>query len=173
MHAIATLQRFASDGLVYRAFDHAVVAAMGLVVAVPLWHTEGCLKELPDQSPVPWMELWAVLDIEPARQAMFDRDLAVPDIIRALGYVRCRVGTRRCRSLFQIKEREMQKRIVELAAQSPCSIEYLADVLQQPTAKIEAELNRLVHQGRLKAEKKTIYRAETQSTATEAKGITA
>ena len=67
MTAIATLQRFASDGLVYRAFDHAVVAAMGLVVAVPLWHTEGCLKELPDQSPVPWMELWAVLDIEPAR----------------------------------------------------------------------------------------------------------
>ena len=48
MTAIATLQRFASDGLVYRAFDHAVVAAMGLVVAVPLWHTEGCLKELPE-----------------------------------------------------------------------------------------------------------------------------
>ena len=67
----------------------------------------------------------------------------------------------------------MQQRIIELAAQSPCSVEYLADVLQQPTAKIEAELNRLVHQGRLKAEKKTIYRAETQSTATEAKGITA
>ena len=85
MTAIATLQLYAADGIVYRAFDHAVVAAMGLVVAVPLWHTAGCLKELPDQSPVPWMELWAVLDIEPARQAMFDRDLAVPDIIRALG----------------------------------------------------------------------------------------
>lgn len=85
MTAIATLQLYAADGIVYRAFDHAVIAAMGMVVAVPLWQTEGCLKELPDQSPVPWMELWAVLDIEPARQAMFDRDLAVPDIIRALG----------------------------------------------------------------------------------------
>ena len=41
MTAIATLQRFASDGLVYRAFDHAVIAAMGMVVALlipAVWH---------------------------------------------------------------------------------------------------------------------------------------
>lgn len=31
MTAIATLQLYAADGIVYRAFDHAVVAAMGLV----------------------------------------------------------------------------------------------------------------------------------------------
>ena len=85
MYDIAKLYPHASDGLVYRAFDHAVIAAMGMVAAIPLWQCDGILKDLPDQSPVPWMELWAVLDIEPARQAMFDRDLAVPDIIRAMG----------------------------------------------------------------------------------------
>ena len=36
MTAIATLQLYAADGIVYRAFDHAVIAAMGMVVAVPL-----------------------------------------------------------------------------------------------------------------------------------------
>ena len=37
----------------------------------------------------------------------------------------------------------MQQRIIELATQSPCSIAYLADVLQQPAADIETELFQL------------------------------
>ena len=43
MTAIATLQLYAADGIVYRAFDHAVIAAMGMVVAVVLagCHTAG------------------------------------------------------------------------------------------------------------------------------------
>ena len=48
----------------------------------------------------------------------------------------------------------MQQRIIELAAQSPCSVEYLADVLQQPKEAIAAELKKLERQGRLKANRK-------------------
>lgn len=85
MYHTAALKQYAADGLVYRAFDHAVIAAMGMVVAVPLIHTDGLLTGLVDQSPVPWQELWAVLDTEPTGQAMFDRDLSIPQIIYAFG----------------------------------------------------------------------------------------
>ncbi|WP_274570642.1 hypothetical protein V9W64_09225 [Neisseria leonii] len=85
MYAADMLQRYSHDGLVYRAFDHAVIAAAGMVVAVPLVQTAGVLKHLVDQSPVPWQELWAVLDAEPETQAMFDRDLSIPPIIHRLG----------------------------------------------------------------------------------------
>ena len=61
----------------------------------------------------------------------------------------------------------MQQRIIELATQSPCSIAYLADVLQQPAADIETELKKLVRQGRLKAKTLVLYRAEARATATE------
>ena len=39
MYDIAKLYPHASDGLVYRAFDHAVIAAMGMVAAIP-WFPE-------------------------------------------------------------------------------------------------------------------------------------
>ena len=55
----------------------------------------------------------------------------------------------------------------ELAAQSPCSVEYLADVLQQPKEAIAAELKKLERQGRLKAKTLVLYRAEARATATE------
>ncbi|WP_281785880.1 hypothetical protein [Uruburuella suis] len=54
----------------------------------------------------------------------------------------------------------MQQRIIELATQSPCSIAYLADVLQQPAADIETELKKLVRQGRLNVKTVVLYRAE-------------
>ena len=85
MYNIENLLTFSADGRIYRAFDHAVIAAMGMVVAVPLEQTEGRLINLIDQSPVPWQELWAVLDAEPETQAMFDRDLSTPAIIHRLG----------------------------------------------------------------------------------------
>lgn len=84
MYAADILQRYSHDGLVYRAFDHAVIAATGMVVAVPLVQTTGVLKHLIDRCPVPWPELWAVLDAEPVGQAMFDRDLNTPPIIYEL-----------------------------------------------------------------------------------------
>ena len=61
----------------------------------------------------------------------------------------------------------MQQRIIELAAQSPCSVEYLADVLQQPKEAIAAEQKNLERQGRLKAKTLVLYRAEARATATE------
>ena len=61
----------------------------------------------------------------------------------------------------------MQQRIIELAAQAPCSVEYLADVLQQPKEAIAAELKKLERQGRLKAKTLVLYRAEARATATE------
>lgn len=85
MYNIENLLTFAADGRIYRAFDHAVIAAMGMVVAIPLEQAEGSLCGLIDQSPVPWQELWAVLDVEPETQAMFDRDLSTPQIIHRLG----------------------------------------------------------------------------------------
>lgn len=85
MYNIENLLTFAADGKIYRAFDHAVIASMGMVVAVPLEQTEGSLTGLIDRCPVPWQELWSVLDIEPETEAMFDRDLSTPPIIHKLG----------------------------------------------------------------------------------------
>ena len=61
----------------------------------------------------------------------------------------------------------MQQRIIELATQSPCSIAYLADVLQQPAADIETELKKLVRQGRLNVKTVVLYRAEARANAAE------
>ena len=85
MYNTENLLTFAADGKIYRAFDHAVIAAIGMIVAVPLEQTEGTLVNLVDQCPVPWQELWSVLDIEPETEAMFDRDLSTPPIIHRLG----------------------------------------------------------------------------------------
>lgn len=85
MYNTEQLLTFSKDGKIYRAFDHVVIATLGMVVAIPLEQTEGSLNKLIDQCPVPWQELWTVLDVEPEAEAMFDRDLSTPTIIHQLG----------------------------------------------------------------------------------------
>ena len=63
MYPLPILARFATP---HRCFDHVVAAIPGMVVAVPEIMISGCLKNLPLVCPVPWHEIWSVLDVETA-----------------------------------------------------------------------------------------------------------
>lgn len=82
MYPLSILARFAQP---HRCFDHVVAAMPGMVVAVPEILISGCLKNLPPTCPVPWHEIWSVLDVETVGSAGFDSDLFIPPLLTALG----------------------------------------------------------------------------------------
>lgn len=82
MYPLPILARFATP---HRCFDHVVAAIPGMVVAVPEIMISGCLKNLPLVCPVPWHEIWSVLDVETDTPAGFDADLFVPPLLLSLG----------------------------------------------------------------------------------------
>lgn len=59
---VATIARFAGDGRVWRSFDHLLATGPGRLLLVPVGHAEGDLTAVTDGCPVPWQEVWAVLD---------------------------------------------------------------------------------------------------------------
>lgn len=71
MNAIATevsvsvIAGFAADGRVYRAFGHLLAVGAADLLLVPLGRTTGDLRTVTDSCPVPWTEVWSVLDTEP------------------------------------------------------------------------------------------------------------
>lgn len=62
MIRIETVARFAVDGRVWRAFDHLLVAWPGGLLLVPVGLADGDLTRVIDGCPVPWGEVWAVVD---------------------------------------------------------------------------------------------------------------
>jgi hypothetical protein len=67
MITVATVARFSRDGRVWRAFDCLLAAGPGTLLLVPVGLAEGDLTRVVDGCPVPWPEVWAVLDA-PAEQ---------------------------------------------------------------------------------------------------------
>lgn len=82
MYPLATLAKY---GTPHRCFDHIVVAVPGMVVAIPAVLVSGSLKDLPLTCPVPWHEMWSILDTEAEQAAAFDLDLFVPPLLHDLG----------------------------------------------------------------------------------------
>lgn len=58
----STMQRLAHGGTVWRAFDHLLAAAGDRLLLVPIGLMDGDLTQVVDGCPVPWAEVWAVLD---------------------------------------------------------------------------------------------------------------
>lgn len=65
---VATVARFSIDGRVWRAFDHLLATGPGRLLLVPVGLADGDLTGVTDGCPVPWPEVWAVLDA-PTTQA--------------------------------------------------------------------------------------------------------
>lgn len=59
---IESMRHFAADGLVYRAFNHLIAARMGALLLVPFHRVQGSFEAVVDGCPVPWEEVYAVLD---------------------------------------------------------------------------------------------------------------
>lgn len=59
---IERLRLFATDGQVYRAFDHLIAARMGTLLLVPMHMVTGRCDAVVDGCPVPWEEVHAVLE---------------------------------------------------------------------------------------------------------------
>lgn len=59
---VRTIAQFAGDGRVWRAFDHLLAAGPGRLLLVPVGLADGSLSAVTDGCPVPWPEVWAVLD---------------------------------------------------------------------------------------------------------------
>lgn len=59
---IETLSAFSADGQLYRAFDHLIAARTGTLLLVPFHLVVGRCDEVLDGCPVPWEEVFAVLE---------------------------------------------------------------------------------------------------------------
>lgn len=59
---LVSLLPFSHDGCAYRAFDHLILARPGALLLVPVWLATGNLKSVVDGCPVPWAEVFDVLD---------------------------------------------------------------------------------------------------------------
>ena len=57
---------FSADRQLYRAYDHALVASDGMLIAVLLTQLDGRIDDIVDACPIPWQEVLAVLaaDVE-------------------------------------------------------------------------------------------------------------
>lgn len=77
---------FSPERRAYRAFDHALAAAPGLVAAVPLVGVSGPLLELVDGCPVPWDEACAVIAAQPESAVLFDSPDFAPALARLAAF---------------------------------------------------------------------------------------
>lgn len=59
---VRTLAAVADDGRVWRAFGHLIVRGGGWVLLLPVRLVCGDLTGVVDRCPVPWPEVWAVID---------------------------------------------------------------------------------------------------------------
>ena len=64
---VPTVSRFAADGRVWRSFDHLMAAGPGRLLLVPVGLADGDMTRVTDGCPVPWPEVWAVLDAPQTR----------------------------------------------------------------------------------------------------------
>lgn len=58
------LQRFSGDGKLYRAYDHLIAATHGMLLMAPLIVVQGRFTNVVDGCPVPWEEVFAVIEAE-------------------------------------------------------------------------------------------------------------
>lgn len=72
---VSAIAAFSANGRVHRAFNHLIAAAPGTLLCVPLVLAAGDLRGVVDGCPVPWEEVWAVLDQPPAGPIAVTQDL--------------------------------------------------------------------------------------------------
>lgn len=80
---LVSLLAFAQDGRVFRSFDHLILARAGSLLLVPVWAADGDLRRVTDGCPVPWEEVFDVLDAPAAGVSVGDPDI-VPRRLREL-----------------------------------------------------------------------------------------
>ena len=72
---VSSMLKYSSDGNIYRSFDNIIVVMSGLVIAIPITLITGNLKSVQPYCPVPWEEMWAILDTESTKVGRFSEDL--------------------------------------------------------------------------------------------------
>ena len=65
--SISSIAAFSSSGYVHRAFGHLVAAKPGSLLVVPLPLVTGDLRQVVDGCPVPWAEVWLLIDTDPLK----------------------------------------------------------------------------------------------------------
>jgi hypothetical protein len=80
---LGTLAGWSHDGRVFRSFDHLILPKPGALLLVPVWVASGDLRRVIDGCPVPWEEVFDVLDAPAAGVSVGDPEV-VPTPLRAL-----------------------------------------------------------------------------------------
>lgn len=80
---LETLAAFAQDGQAFRSFNHLIFARLGALLLVPVWVAVGDLRQVFDGCPVPWEEVFDVLDAPAAGVSVGDPEV-VPSPLRLL-----------------------------------------------------------------------------------------
>ncbi|MBW7903816.1 MAG: hypothetical protein H3C26_20295 [Rhodocyclaceae bacterium] len=79
---LETLLGFSHDGRAFRSFDHLIFAGAGSLLLAPAWSVSGDLRQVVDGCPVPWEEVFDVLDAPPHGVEVLAQE--VPAALRAL-----------------------------------------------------------------------------------------
>jgi len=58
------LQQFSANGRLYRAYDHLIAATHGTLLVAPLIVVQGRFHDVIDGCPVPWEEVYSVIETE-------------------------------------------------------------------------------------------------------------
>ena len=85
--SISAIAAFSSSGYVHRAFGHLVAARHGSLLVVPLPLVTGDLRQVVDGCPVPWNEVWMLIDLPPRKPeslAASQMASAWPDLARVV-----------------------------------------------------------------------------------------
>lgn len=73
--SLGAIAQFAHDGQVYRAYAHALAAAPGMVLLVPIELVNGDLTDLVDGCPIPWEEVVSILESPQRSPAPLDKHI--------------------------------------------------------------------------------------------------
>lgn len=82
---LETLSGFSQDGRAFRSFDHLILARTGALLLVPVWAVTGDLRRVVDGCPVPWGEVFDVLDAPAAGVSVGEPALVPPPLRRLAG----------------------------------------------------------------------------------------
>lgn len=100
---LETLAGFSQDGRVFRSFDHLILPKNGELLLVPVWAATGDFRRVIDGCPVPWEEVFDVLDAPAMGVSVGDPEI-VPSPLRALA------GDDWQLQLFRLARREKKTR---------------------------------------------------------------
>lgn len=73
--SVSAMAAFSATRQVHRSFGHLIAAGHGSLLVVPVAFAAGDLRTVVDGCPVPWVEVWTLIDSQPSSPVAVPADL--------------------------------------------------------------------------------------------------